>query len=78
MASGGVSITALFLAGYIPGILTGIGIMITAITMLIYKKNGAKLKRMAETKNGFSTLRDNLNPWIQMKKAEINTEKQKN
>jgi len=42
LASGGVSITALFLAGYIPGILTGIGIMITAITMLIYKKNGTK------------------------------------
>lgn len=42
LASGGVSITALFLAGYIPGILTGIGIMITALTMLIYKKDGAK------------------------------------
>ncbi|MDD4247405.1 MAG: TRAP transporter large permease, partial [Dysgonamonadaceae bacterium] len=42
LASGGVSITALFLAGYIPGILTGIGIMITAITMLIYKKSGTK------------------------------------
>ena len=42
LASGGVSITALFLAGYIPGILTGIGIMITAVTMIIYKKNGAK------------------------------------
>ena len=39
LASGGVSITALFLAGYIPGILTGIGIMITALTMLIYKKD---------------------------------------
>lgn len=42
LASGGVSITALFLAGYIPGILTGIGIIITAITMIIYKKSGAK------------------------------------
>lgn len=42
LASGGVSITALFLAGYLPGILTGIGIIITAITMLIYKKNGTK------------------------------------
>jgi TRAP-type C4-dicarboxylate transport system permease large subunit len=40
LASGGVSITALFLAGYIPGILTGIGIMITAMAMLIYKKKG--------------------------------------
>ena len=42
LASGGVSITALFLAGYIPGILTGIAIIITALTMLIYKKDGAK------------------------------------
>lgn len=42
LASGGVSITALFLAGYLPGILTGLGIIITAVTMLIYKKNGTK------------------------------------
>ena len=42
LASGGVSITALFLAGYLPGILTGLGIIITAITMLIYKKSGTK------------------------------------
>lgn len=42
LASGGVSITALFLAGYLPGILTGLGIIITAITMLIYKKKGTK------------------------------------
>ncbi len=42
LASGGVSITALFLAGYLPGILTGLGIMITAVTMLIYKKSGTK------------------------------------
>jgi TRAP-type C4-dicarboxylate transport system permease large subunit len=40
LASGGVSITALFLAGYLPGILTGVGIMITAITMLVYKRKG--------------------------------------
>ncbi len=40
LASGGVSITALFLAGYIPGLLTGLGIMITAMAMLIYKKQG--------------------------------------
>jgi TRAP-type C4-dicarboxylate transport system permease large subunit len=40
LASGGVSITALFLAGYIPGIMTGLGIMITAMAMLIYKKQG--------------------------------------
>jgi TRAP-type C4-dicarboxylate transport system permease large subunit len=42
LASGGVSITALFLAGYLPGILTGLGIMITAVTMLIYKLKGTK------------------------------------
>jgi TRAP-type C4-dicarboxylate transport system permease large subunit len=42
LASGGVSITALFLAGYLPGILTGLGIMITAVTMLIYRKSGTK------------------------------------
>jgi len=40
LASGGVSITALFLAGYMPGILTGVGIIITAVTMLVYKKKG--------------------------------------
>ena len=42
LASGGVSITALFLAGYLPGFLTGIGIIITAMTMLIYKRKGFK------------------------------------
>ena len=42
LASGGVSITALFLAGYLPGILTGLGIMLTVITMLTYKKSGTK------------------------------------
>ena len=42
LASGGVSITALFLAGYLPGFLTGIGIIITALTMLIYKRKGIK------------------------------------
>ena len=40
LASGGVSITALFLAGYLPGILTGLGIMITAMAMIIYKQKG--------------------------------------
>ena len=42
LASGGVSITALFLAGYIPGILTGLGIILTVVTMLVYKKSGLK------------------------------------
>ncbi len=40
LASGGASITALFLAGYIPGILTGLAIMITAISILILKQSG--------------------------------------
>ncbi|MCG8308596.1 MAG: TRAP transporter large permease subunit [Cytophagales bacterium] len=40
LASGGASITALFLAGYIPGILTGLGIMITAMSILILKRDG--------------------------------------
>ncbi len=40
LASGGVSITALFLAGYIPGILTGVGIMLVAMSMMILKNKG--------------------------------------
>ncbi len=42
LASGGASITALFLAGYIPGILTGLAIMITSMSILTYKKEGIK------------------------------------
>jgi TRAP-type C4-dicarboxylate transport system permease large subunit len=42
LASGGASITALFIAGYIPGILSGIAIMLTAVSMLIYKKRGVR------------------------------------
>jgi TRAP-type C4-dicarboxylate transport system permease large subunit len=40
LASGGASITALFLAGYIPGILTGLAIMITAMSILLLKTEG--------------------------------------
>lgn len=40
LASGGVSISALFIAGYIPGILTGFAIMLVAMSMLIYRKDG--------------------------------------
>ena len=36
-----------------------------------YKKDGAKLKRMAETKNGFKPLKDNLEIWINEKIKEI-------
>ena len=40
LASGGASITALFLAGYIPGILTGVGIMLVAMSMMVFKNKG--------------------------------------
>lgn len=36
-----------------------------------YKKNGIKLKRMAETKNGFNPLKENLDKWISEKIKEI-------
>ena len=36
-----------------------------------YKKSGEKLKRMAETKNGFTPLKENLEPWINKKIKEI-------
>jgi len=42
LASGGASITALFLAGYIPGILTGIGIMLVAMSILVLRNRGLK------------------------------------
>lgn len=42
LASGGVSITALFLAGYAPGILTGLSIMAMAMAMFSYKRFGFK------------------------------------
>ena len=36
-----------------------------------YKKTGVKLKRMAETKNGFEPLREHLDTWINEKIKEI-------
>ena len=36
-----------------------------------YKKDGTRLKRMAETKNGFTPLKDNLEIWINEKIKEI-------
>ena len=36
-----------------------------------YKNDGAKLKRIAETKNGFLPLKDNLDKWINDKIKEI-------
>jgi len=42
LASGGVSITALFLAGYVPGLLTGFSIMLMAMSMMVYRNSGFK------------------------------------
>ena len=42
LASGGASIAALFIAGYLPGILTGVALMLTAMSMLIYKNKGIR------------------------------------
>ena len=36
-----------------------------------YKKDGIKLKRMAETKSGFAPLRENLDNWINNKIKQI-------
>ena len=36
-----------------------------------YKNDGEKLKRIAETKNGFTPLKENLEPWINAKIKEI-------
>ena len=36
-----------------------------------YKKDGTRLKRMAETKSGFEPLKDNLETWINQKIKEI-------
>lgn len=39
-----------------------------------YKKDGIKLKRMAETKNGFAPLKNNLDKWISDKIKQITDE----
>ena len=36
-----------------------------------YKKDGTRLKRMAETKSGFTPLKDNLEMWINEKIKEL-------
>lgn len=56
LASGGASITALFLAGYFPGILTGISIMLVAMSMLIYKNKGIRGVMQSLGKIAFITL----------------------
>lgn len=50
LASGGVSITALFLAGYLPGILTGLAIMLTSMALVIRYESGIKASVLAVLK----------------------------
>ena len=56
LASGGVSIAALFLAGYIPGILTGLFLMIIAVIWA--KKKGFKSGERSSFKQVVSTFID--------------------
>ncbi|WP_243473805.1 TRAP transporter large permease [Winogradskyella sp. MH6] len=56
LASGGVSIAALFLAGYIPGILTGLFLMMVA--MFWAKKKKYKLGKRSSLKEVFKTFID--------------------
>jgi len=56
LASGGASIAALFLAGYIPGILTGLFLMIVA--SLWAKKKGFKLGKRSSLREIFRTFID--------------------
>ncbi|WP_066220033.1 TRAP transporter large permease [Formosa haliotis] len=56
LASGGVSIAALFLAGYIPGILTGLLLMLVASFWA--KKKKYKLGERSSLKNVFKTFID--------------------
>ena len=58
LASGGASIAALFLAGYIPGILTGLFLMIVASFWA--KKKGFKLGKRSSFREIFKTLIDAL------------------
>ena len=58
LASGGASIAALFLAGYIPGIMTGLFLMIVA--MVWAKKKKYKIGRRSNLKQVFKTFVDAL------------------
>lgn len=58
LASGGASIAALFLAGYIPGILTGLFLMIVASVWA--KKKGYKVGKRSSLKEVFKTFIDAL------------------
>ncbi len=56
LASGGASISALFLAGYIPGLLTGLAIMV--ITAIYAVMNGYKVGDKMPLKEGFRRFLD--------------------
>lgn len=56
LASGGASVAALFVAGYIPGILWGIACMVPAI--FFARKAGYKSERLADFKSNFKTTID--------------------
>lgn len=56
LASGGASIAALFLAGYIPGILTGLFLMIVALVWA--RKKNYKVGKRSSLKEVFSTFVD--------------------
>ncbi|NJB35125.1 MULTISPECIES: TRAP transporter large permease [Flavobacteriaceae] len=58
LASGGASIAALFLAGYIPGLLTGLFLMIVA--SIWAKKKGYKVGKRSSLKEVFKTFIDAL------------------
>ena len=47
----------------------------SSIKDIDYKKDGTRLKRMAETKDGFKPLKDNLETWINQKIKEITDKK---
>lgn len=56
LASGGVSIAALFLAGYLPGILLGLGLMFVAA--VIAKKRGYKVEMQITLSEGIKKFLD--------------------
>lgn len=58
LASGGVSIAALFLAGYIPGILTGLFLM--TVAAIWAKRKGYKVGKRSSAKEIFKTFIDAL------------------
>ncbi len=58
LVSGGTSVAALFMAGYVPGILWGLGCM--AVAFIVAKKYGYKSNNRATIREGFKILLDAL------------------